>query len=102
MAKEVKPTFLGSSGTNVLRGRDVRQRLMSENLSPNVKEILERIAEINHVNMKAIAELSTMFDQLVNLVQSFGDVAENMKNRTDQMARAMGEGAQKDDAETSH
>lgn len=101
-SKEVKPVFLGTGGDNVMRGRDVRQMLIGKNVEPTVQTILERIAEINHINMKAIAELASMQEQTVNLLQNFSDVAGNMKERTDQMARAMGEGSEEPDETTKH
>lgn len=101
--KQVSPILLGQTdNTNVMRGRDVRHLLQREGLSPALMSVLERIAEINHVNMKAIAELATMMDQTVNMIQSFGEVAENMKKRTDQMARAMVEGQEDEPTTTSH
>lgn len=98
MAKEAMPKLLGKTeGTNVMRGRDVRLLLQGVDAHPKVKEVLERIAEINHINMTAIAELATNMDALVNIVQKFADVASNMKDRTDQMARAMTEGLEDHD-----
>ncbi len=78
----------GHTGTNVMRGRDVDFKLRGK-VEREVLDVLVSLAEINHTNMKAIAELATMQDQIINLVQKFADVAGNMKDRTDQMARAM-------------
>lgn len=88
MAKGVTILPSGSGGTKVMRGRDVQARLMGRNMDPVVVDILVQQAEINHTNTLAVAELATMFDQMVNTMQGFGEVAENMKNRTDQFVRA--------------
>lgn len=77
----------GTMGTGLMRGRDVRDKLTGR-MEPVAVEIIAKIAEINHTNTKAIAELATMLDQIVNIVQQFSDVAENMKTRTDQFVRA--------------
>lgn len=86
-------------GTNMMRGRDVRHKLTLRNVDPEVVSVMANIAEINHTNSLAIAELATMLDKIVNIVQQFSDVAENMKNRTDQMARAMGDIAEENETE---
>lgn len=77
----------GTTGTHVMKGADVRYKLHGK-LDPAVIEVIAQIAEINHTNMKAIAELATMQDQMLNVIQQFADVAHNMKERTDQMVRA--------------
>lgn len=90
--KTVSPVLLKqSTHTGVMRGRDVRASLDKRNLDPILVGIIADIAEINHTNMKAIAELATMFDQMLDHMQGVLEVASNMKDRTDQMARAMGE-----------
>jgi hypothetical protein len=73
------------------RGRDVEVLLKQVELHPAVKEALMRIAEQSHVNMKGLAELAAMFDQLTGILNEVMSIADNMKTRTDQMARAMGE-----------
>jgi hypothetical protein len=85
-----KPSIIseGSMGTNLMRGRDVRDKLMSRNIDPVAREIIAQLAEINHTNMKAIAELATMQTQMVDIIQGFSDVAQNMKDRSEQMLRA--------------
>lgn len=88
MAKGVTILPSGSGGTKVMRGRDVQARLMGRNMDPVVVDILVQQAEINHTNTLAVAELATMFEQIVNTMQGFGEVAENMKTRTDQFVRA--------------
>ncbi len=80
----------GTIGTNMMRGRDVRQRL-KDKLDNDVIHVIATVAEINHTNSLAIAELAQMQAKFVDIVQQFTDVAENMKQRTDQMARAMGD-----------
>jgi hypothetical protein len=78
----------GSGGTKVMRGRDVQAALMGRNMDPVAVNILVQLAEINHTNTLAIAELATMFNSMVDTMQSFGEIAENMKTRTDQFVRA--------------
>jgi len=101
-----KPVFLKSrDATGVMRGRDVRVKLESR-VDPVVLEVLCNLAEINHGNVLHLASLASMVDQMTDIIQSFTDVAGNLKERTDQMARAMGdelEGAPTDDPEkTTH
>jgi len=98
-----KPVFLkGSDATGVMRGRDVRVKL-ADRVDPVVLEVLVQLAEINHGNVLHLASLASMVDQMTSIMQQFTDVAGNLKERTDQMARAMGEeiqGAPTDDPST--
>lgn len=74
----------GTTDGSVLRARDVEFELRSvDTLDPRVKSILYRLAESNHVNMKAIAELAQMFEQMVDSMVGMTTVAENMKQMTD-------------------
>lgn len=68
-------------GGNVMRGRDVRATLQNRNLDPILIDTIATLAEINHVNMKALAELATIQDQIIDAVQKFADISENMKNK---------------------
>jgi len=81
--------MVGDSAT--FRGRDVEAKLKHVDMHPALKEVLMRIAEQSHVNMRGLAELAAMFDQLAGLIKNVMMVADNMKTRTDQMARAMGD-----------
>lgn len=86
--KQVPAILRGSStGTNVLRGRDVRFALSDRNLDPHLVDIIAKIAEVNHTNSLAIAELATMFDQMVDTMQGFSNVAANMKDKIAQFER---------------
>ena len=86
-----KPVFLKSGdATGVMRGRDVRVKLEGR-LDPVVLNVLCQLAEVNHGNVLHLASLASMLDQMTDLMQQFTDVAGNLKERTDQMARAMGE-----------
>jgi CMP-2-keto-3-deoxyoctulosonic acid synthetase len=97
MAKEVTPILTKkSTHTGVMRGRDVTYKLGGV-IDPIVVKCIADIAEINHTNCQAIAELATMQDQMLNIIQKFADVAENMKNRTDQLMRSTGETMEGDD-----
>lgn len=90
--------------TGVLRARDVRERLHNKT-DPAVLTVLCQLAEVNHGNVLHLASLAQMLDQAIDMLQSFTDVAANMKNRTDAMARAMGEeveGAPTDATNTEH
>lgn len=77
----------GTSDGSVLRARDVERELRGVDLDPKVKSLLYRLAEINHVNMKGIAELATLFDTMIDTMTEFGAVAENMKAMTDKLQR---------------
>jgi hypothetical protein len=95
--KSVTPILTkASTHTGVMRGRDVRHKLGGV-IDPIVQDVIAEIAEINHTNCKAIAELATMQEQLITLVQQFADIAQNMKDRTDQLVRATGETAEGED-----
>ena len=101
-----KPVFLKSGdATGVMRGRDVQLKLQGR-VDAVLLGVLVQLAEINHGNVLHIASLASMVDQMTDIIQSFTDVAGNLKERTDQMARAMGdelEGAPTDDPEkTTH
>lgn len=84
--------------TGIMRARDVEFMLRGK-VDPTLLDVLCKIAEINHVNMKAISEQATMLDQMVDMLQNFTDVAHNMKDRTDQMARAMGQSLDDDEGD---
>jgi hypothetical protein len=71
------------------RARDVEFDLKNTSVDPAIKMVLCKIAEQSHVNMKGLAELASMFDQITGLVNGMMTIAGNMKERTDQMARAM-------------
>jgi len=102
-----KPVFLKSTdATGVMRGRDVRAKLQ-DRVDPVVLAVLCQLAEINHGNVVHLASLASMVDQMTDIIQQFTDVAGNLKERTDQMARAMGdevEGTPTDepDSKTTH
>ena len=99
--KQVAPVLLSSKeGTGIMRGRDVVSKLVGK-IDPEVVGVIAKIAEINHINMKAIAELATNMDRVVDMIRGFSDIAGNMKERTDQMARAMGEGME-DEVDAPH
>lgn len=74
-------------GTNLIKGRDVRFLLQNRNLDPSLVEVIAKIAEVNHTNSLAIAELATLLDQQVNIMQGFADVAGNMKETIAQFKR---------------
>jgi len=107
MAKQVAPAILSTrDSTGVMRARDVRLKLAGR-VDPELMQVLCTLAEINHGNVLHLASLASMVDQMTNIMQQFTDVAHNMKKRTDEMARAMGEeveGAPTDgtDSKTSH
>lgn len=81
------PILEKRSGTNVMRARDVVASLQNRNLDPILVDHIAKIAEINHTNCLAIAELATMFDHMVDTMKSFADVAQNMKDKAEQLER---------------
>ena len=104
MAKDVSSTLIATrDATGVMRGRDVRVKLGGK-CDPVLLNVLCQLAEINHGNVLHLASLASMVDQMTNIMQQFTDVAGNLKERTDQMARAMGdelEGAPTDESDTT-
>jgi hypothetical protein len=73
----------GTTDGSVLRARDVEFQLKGADIDPRVKNVLCTLAEINHVNMKAIAELGSMFDKMVDVMTDMTTVAGNMREMTD-------------------
>ena len=91
MAKDVSSALIATrDATGVMRGRDVRVKLAGK-LDPEVLQVLCQLAEVNHGNVLHLASLASMVDQMTDIIQSFTDVASNLKERTDQMVRAMGD-----------
>ena len=90
MAKQkVFPHHLGSrDATGVMRARDVKVMLAGK-VDPAVSAVIEQLAEINHGNVLHLASMASMLDKMTDIIQSFTEVAANMKDRTDQMARSM-------------
>ncbi|HSW91766.1 MAG TPA: hypothetical protein VLG09_03920 [Candidatus Saccharimonadales bacterium] len=78
-----------SGGTNLIKGRDVRFALDGRSLDPHLVELLAKIAEVNHTNCLAIAELANHVDQIINIVQNFSDIAGNMKAAIEQTKRGV-------------
>jgi hypothetical protein len=102
VAKDVIPILdKASTHTGVMRARDVRATLDKRNLDPILISTIANIAEINHTNCIAVAELATNLDKMLDLIQNFSNIAANMKERTDQMKRALGEAAEGEDNGTS-
>jgi hypothetical protein len=101
--KKVKPQLLAKQeATGVMRGRDVRAKLLTRNIDPEVRTILETLAEINHTNVLAIAELATMQDQIINIIQNFANISQNMKDKMAQIQRSTQAEAEGDEgAETT-
>jgi hypothetical protein len=96
------PILTGTrDNTGIMRGRDVRA-LLGNKVDPDVRKVLEMLAEQTHTN---VINLATTQDQMLNIIQKFADIAGNMKERTDQMSRAMQdelEGASSDAPNTEH
>jgi hypothetical protein len=90
--KEVNaPAILrgASGGTNLLKGRDVRFALQDRNLDPHLVEVIAKIAEVNHTNTLAIAEIATHLDKVIDITQNFSDIAGNMKDAFEQLKRGV-------------
>lgn len=77
----------GTTDGSVMRARDVEFELRGVDIDPRVASILYRLAEINHINTKAVAELASMLDQMVETMIGITTIAENMKSATEQMKR---------------
>jgi hypothetical protein len=60
-------------GTNLIKGRDVRFLLQNRNIDPNLVEVIAKIAEVNHTNTLAIAELATLLDNIIEYMQGFSE-----------------------------
>jgi hypothetical protein len=88
MPEGVKITHTGTRDSGgQMRARDVEFRLKGVELHPALKMVLCDLAEQEFVNMKALAELATMMDQIINIVQGFSNVAENMKGTIDKFEK---------------
>ena len=70
-----------------LRGRDVELELKSSPVDPRVKSLLYRLAETNHFALSRLAELATLLDQLIDVVQNFANISENMKAKMERIHR---------------
>jgi hypothetical protein len=89
--------------TGVMRGRDVRFLLQNRNVDPQVIHVIAKLAEINHANTLAIAEIATMFNQMIDTMHGFSQVAENMRDKIAQFERGAEAEAEHGDPEnTSH
>lgn len=90
MPAHTKGVLIKAGGTtdgSVMRGRDVEFELKDVDLDPRVKSVLYRLAEINHVNMKAIAEIAMLTEKFTDIVINMTTVADNMKTAIGQMKR---------------
>lgn len=77
----------GSGDADNLRARDVDFMLKGVDVHPTIKRVLCAVAERNHQTMKAVAELAVMFDKMIDNMQQFSEVAQNMKQMTDRYLR---------------
>lgn len=74
-----------------LRARDVAFLLQSVDLHPTAKQLLAKLAENQHYQNSQLVQLAQMFDQMIDTMQSFASVAENMKDEAMQYKRKLGE-----------
>lgn len=77
---------------SVLKGRDVEFELRGVDIHPTIKSLLIRLAEINYVNVKAIAEMGTMIEQMSDIIVQFIQVADNMKTEAEALKKMHGGG----------
>jgi hypothetical protein len=84
-------TLIGSIGDlpDKLRARDVERRLRTSGaeLHPAVMSVIAELAERTFHNDKALMELAVMFDQMIDTMHGFGNVAENMKKTINRFQR---------------
>lgn len=76
------------NATEVMRGRDV-MFLLRGKLDPEVVRVIAAIAENAHTNKLQLAELATMLDGMLNIVQQFADISANMKDKMQQIERGI-------------
>jgi hypothetical protein len=89
VAEKEAPAILKGpvGGTNLIRGRDVRFLLQNRNLDLSLIDVIAKIAEVNHTNSLAIAELAVHLDKVIDIVKNFSDIAGNMKDTIAQFRR---------------
>lgn len=73
----------GTSDGATMRARDVEFELRGVDVDPRIKSVMVKLAEINHVNTKAIAELAVLLDKMIDTMNEFGTIAQNMRGLTD-------------------
>jgi predicted chitinase len=73
--------------SQTIRARDVYFTLKGADVHPSVVQMLAQLAESNHINTKAIAEIAVHLGQMTNIISGFTTVAENLKNAAEQLTR---------------
>lgn len=64
-----------------LRGRDVEFQLKSVELHPLLKKVLYELAERQFAQYKAMAELATMFDQMIDGMNNLAEAGDMMRTQ---------------------
>lgn len=93
MPVESKGVVLNPGATQVasgkLRARDVRFALQNVDIDPRVKTILCQQAEIIHILGSNLTETATQLNTVIDIVQQFADISQNMKDKMDRIQRSI-------------
>ena len=71
--------------TGFIKARDVRFQLQGESVSPKVQHILEALAEQAAHQEKKMTSMAQMIEQMADIIGSFVNVAQNMKDTIQRM-----------------
>jgi hypothetical protein len=80
-------TRVGDKEGLPIRARDVAFELKDKNVDPAVVKLLMQQAEISHVHDKAIADMASMFDMMLDTLTNMVNVQGNMKDEVDRFRR---------------
>jgi len=83
-------TLYSKAGTKdglILRGRDVAFELAGVDLDPKVKALMTQVAEIQFEHSKAIADMATMFEQMMTLLTTVTNAQGNMATEVERFRR---------------
>ena len=89
--KEGGPAIIASGTTErtgIMRARDVRFELTGH-ADPRLIHVIAKIAEQSHTNYIQLAELATLTDNIIDIVQRFSDIAGNMKDKMMSLERGI-------------
>jgi hypothetical protein len=68
-----------------MKSREIQEMLQTESIPPKFMHVLLAMNERLEQNNKQLLELATMFDQMVDTINNFMQVASNMKGALDSM-----------------
>jgi hypothetical protein len=80
-------TKVGERDGLTLRGRDVAFELKEANVDPKVVTLLINMAEILHVHSKAVADMATMFEQMMGLLEQVTTAQGNISQEVERFRR---------------